>query len=207
MRPSIIIMLLTLLGCSVTDSTEEIFEPFIIGSWHVSSPSKADWRGVQSPPTASLRATSTESDTTYISKPEGQEISLQHSHPANPEFGSVMLSYTDSTVSTHLTEGNEEYGFLGVMIDFLDGIDLRSSSYFNSTEYKLEEGADYFSFELALGYDCQTRPAPSDDSTIKIDLIERLMVSPHPSEWVIRQTYIIEVPGIVEVVEYLQCGD
>lgn len=95
MRYLILILPILLLSCGTDSEPEDVFEPYQIGTWLVTSPETADWIGEN-------QQNKSKSDTLIVNNPGDHNMTIDRD--TTQTKGAFSLVIIDSTVNTHTYE-------------------------------------------------------------------------------------------------------
>lgn len=186
-------MILVVVGCSdsVSDEPDPVQYPMTVGTWEITSPTRADWRGdaymVQN------EVAKAGSDTVRVTEPEGQGLTLWVEEEKRPLLAQdVMFTYEGPAGSL------EDEPVVGGSIVFSDSSAIdRGISYGPGTDdFEVIDGRLYT--ELSFGFKCNA--AASEKSEVTITLLQGDRHDPTA-----RQVYIFNTYGMTDVIKHLYC--
>ena len=120
------LLLILLVACGTEVEPEDVFEPYQVGSWMITSETNAEWVGVKA------KFNSTESDTITFLSPTDNAINIEET--GNRE---ALITYTDSTYANQRVQ---------VVYPPMQAIEL---SGFSTQVYD-----EYVDIEIPVGFDC-----------------------------------------------------
>ena len=190
-----VIALMLVAGCSDSASVDEpsVEYPLQVGTWEISSPTRADWRGdAYMVNNAVAKAVS---DTVLVTEPEGQGLTLWVEYEKSSFIAQdVMFTYEGPAGVL------EDMPITGGSIVFSDSSSLRrgSSWYGSIDDFKVVD--DRLFADMAFDYICSSPPQESSEVTITLHQGDR-------HDPTAEQVYVFNTYGMTEVIEHIYCPD
>jgi len=180
------------IACGTEAELDDTEYPIQIGTWEVTSATRADWQGdaymVQS---EVAKATS---DTVWVTEPEGQGLTLWVEHPQTGEgfiTQDVMFTYEGPAGSL------ENESISGGWVSFSDSSVVRDGmSWIGADDFDIEDGRLFT--EMGFGYNCGATPSEASEVTITLHQGPR-------KEPTAEQVYVFNTYGMADVIDHIYC--
>jgi len=184
-----LILLFAACGTEAEVEPDAIEYPLQIGTWEVTSATRADWQGDAY--MVNNAVAKANSDTVWVTEPEGQGLTLWVEYEKSEYFvQDVIFTYEGDAGS--LSDGTIH----ALNIAFSDSSSLGRGNWWATQEdFDISDGQ--LSMTLRFGYDCSRKPVKS--SEVGVTLIQR------NGDETDEITYIFNTHGMTEVIEHLYC--